>query len=151
VARLSLALYPEGNCVFETVGSILGGIFGSALGQRRESRHASERMKAFHQGRPVRVPCALRYEGETFWRHGDLILSRTESAWVPPKMTTGKIALPRQDIEIQSVRKATFKESMDVDPSCIIITCRLRGRGIDLAIPRKEMDPVLATFEFPVA
>lgn len=135
--------------MFDVIAGLLGSLIGGSIGQRRERRKAANRMEEFDKGEKVQVPCALRYEGDSTWRHGDLIVSRGDAHWSPPAMTVRAIHLDPSEVIVDSVRNVGIKESWGASPNCFVLSCSLGDRRFELAIPKEDLGPIRVTFNMP--
>ena len=126
--------------MFDLLAGLLGGELGGWWMGRRERRLPEQRRAAFARGEEVRIPCAVRYAGRTAWLHGELTLSATACYWTPPAMRTPRIDLDKARLEILGVRQVSGKESLEVNPSFAVMSCRIDGSELDLAMARSDLE-----------
>lgn len=130
--------------MFELIASLLGGVFGAALSDRRQQRLATERRLRFARGEQVRFPCAVRHHGRTAWLHGELTASRAAGAyWTPPRMKTPRIDLDPARLEVTGVREVGTADALAVNPSFGIMSCRIDGNELDVALEKSHIEMMM--------
>jgi hypothetical protein len=130
------------------LASILGGLAGGAIGQRRKDQKARERKRAFASGVDVRIPAAVRHFGQTAWYHGDIVLTKSSAVWQAPGGSALTIDFT-PPVEAFRVRKVTFKESLDIDVACRIVMCRRGDQQFEVAVPLADLQMVGMVLPLP--
>ncbi|MEV4415074.1 hypothetical protein [Catellatospora sp. NPDC049609] len=127
--------------MLDFIAGMIGGWLGASWSQRRELRRARARQAALLAGEPVRIPCAMRDlgAGQTQWRHGDLLLAAGRAWWTPPGMSSRKVTLGPAGLTVTGDRPVTAQEGWGLNPACRVLSVRLDGREMELAIPGHDL------------
>ena len=52
------------DLIASLIGGVIGGAIGGAIGDRRRHKQSAQRTREFKSVREVRVPCALKIQGQ---------------------------------------------------------------------------------------
>jgi hypothetical protein len=135
----------------ELFASLLGGLIGDALAERRGAEKLARRMAKFKAGSVIAVPCALSrpLDGRGNWRSGVLRLSRGRAVWSRRFRKTSLLELNRHSSVGQYARRPAGHELLRISAKLIVLRYEVGTELVELAVRKGSLPLVGAVLDIP--
>jgi hypothetical protein len=132
----------------ELVSSMFGGLLGEAAMERRAGR-TKKRIAAFEQGLEIRIPCAVREDGQRKWRHGSLRLAPGRAAWAGRFDKEPSLVLSRHTSTADYSRHVGLRESVWLNGGMRVLGYRVGDDLVELAVLPRTLVLVGRVLDLP--
>lgn len=135
--------------LFDLLGDLISSLVGDFLVDgTTESRpgRTSRQIAAFEQDREIRIPCAVRENGER-WRHGALRVRRGAATWRRRFRNQPSLTLNRRSASPQEHRRG--RELSGGYPRRVVLGYQVAEGCVELAVRRRDLPIVGRVLNLP--